>query len=274
MGIRSYGNSSFYYKGVVSKMKNSINYSLAKGNTKMSCRNIYPAWLTVKEFMRLTAAIRFFFICLMMAADTEGRLIKDCFYFLQRICFRDFHTEEEVDDALCQMESNGLIIIYPYESEGYKVELIQIVDFHKFQAGKSYIYGSSVFPPPEGYVVEPPSNQTVEKDERFESFYNTYKKKYKKKEAAAAWSEIAPDDATYLTIMEGLSRWIPYFSTLKKNEIPNPSVFLKSKMFLSVPPICASASSVSDTKNSDQSVTKNENTSFANQEGYSTDLPF
>ena len=181
--------------------------------------------------------VRFFFICLMLCADTEGRCVKDCFYFLQRITFRDMSSEDEVNDALLLMEANGLIIIYPYESEGYAIELIQIVDYHKFQAGKSYVYGSSSYPAPEGYVVEPPAEQKVEKDEHFQAFYNSYPKKYKKKEASEAWAEIDPDDATYLNIMNGLSNWVPYYGTLKKKDIPNPSVFLKNKIYLTNPPI-------------------------------------
>lgn len=234
----------------------------------MSCRNFYPAWFSIKEFMNLDAAVRMLFIGLMCAADTEGRLIMDCFFILRRIGYSDFFSEEEIEKALRQMVANGLIIIYPYESEGYSVNLIQIVDYHKFQAGKSYIYGSSMFPPPEGYVVEPPENNSAEKDERFQSFYNTYPKKYKKKEAATAWSEIAPDDATYHNIMDGLSKWIPYFSSLKKSEIVNPSIFLGSKMFLSAPPTSNSSHMVDRAP-----MTTIDNTKY-DDEGYPIEAPF
>lgn len=216
-----------------------FNFDLAKGNTKKGCRSLHPSWFTTKEFMSLPPNVRFLYIALMCFCDCEGRLIKTLDDFIRQFAYADFETEEEVEEALKMLVKNGLIIIYPYTAEGYTVELIQIVDYSKMQTGKAYKKGSSDFPAPDGYEdyssheVNGEKNET---DDRFQVFYDSYPRKYKKPEAEKVWIQIDPNDDEYQIIMNGLANWIPYFSSIDTKYIPIAETFLKNKMYQDFPP--------------------------------------
>jgi len=220
--------------------KKIFNADLARGNNKKGCRSLHPSWFQTKEFMSLAPKIRFLFIALMCFCDTEGRMIMTLDDFIRKFAYSDFSTEEEVRDALDELEQNGLIIIYPYTAEGYTVELIQIKDYHKIQTGsKAYKKNSSELPPPEGYEVNSRSEkeEKTETDDRFQVFYDSYPRKYKKPEAEKVWNIINPDDDEYQRIMNGLAKWIPFYSRIEEKYIPIAATFLKNKIYQDFPPI-------------------------------------
>ena len=220
-------------------LNKKFNFDLARGNTKKGCRSLHPSWFTTKEFMSLPPKVRFLYIALMCFCDTEGRLIKTLDDFIRQFAYSDFETEEEIEEALRMLEKNGLIIIYPYTAEGYTVELIQIVDYSKIQTGKAYKKGSSDYPAPDGYEdfkSEDVKGEKTETDDRFHVFYDSYPRKYKKPEAEKVWCEMNPDDDEYCLIMNGLARWIPYFSSIEAKYVPMAETFLKDKMYSDWPP--------------------------------------
>lgn len=265
-----------------------MNIDFAKGNTKRKPCNIYPYWFQTEAFMSLPDKVRLLYFCLLMLSDAEGRLIKTSAFILRNFGYADFSSVEEIEEALMMMADNGLIIIYDYTETGLTVELIQIVDYHKTQAGKAYQYGSSNYPAPVGYEVPPPEKKIkaeMEKDSRFINFYATYPRKYRKASAAVVWSDINPSDEEFHKIMEGLARWIPYWVKVGQDSIPNPDVFLKNRLYLKSP---SASSAVPEDQNGNENVSKScknvesthgfEKTEtmdhFTSGEGYSEELPF
>lgn len=217
-------------------MGKKINIRLARGNLQMHCRNIYPLFFNTKEIMDLPPEHRLLFLGLMCLSDTEGRVILDCGEFLRRFAYRDFSDENAVRTAVELLAENGLIIIYDYEEEGYRIQLVQIVNYDQYQAGKSYIYGSSYFPAPEGYIVNPPSNTTT-RDERFLNFFNSYPNKAKKIAASRAWIRLEPDDTMCTNIMDGLKKWNTYWRLVPTAIVPTPDLFLAAKIYSCDPPV-------------------------------------
>ena len=189
--------------------------------------------------MTLTAKAKFLYFALMCFCDTAGRTILRLDVFLRQFAYSDFTTEEEVYDALKLLEKNGLIIIYPYSAEDYSVDLIQIKDYHKMQKGKAYNEKLSELPPPDNYCIgkntESNGDELI-KDDRFDVFYDSYPRKYKRPEALNAWKAINPDDDEYRLIMNGLSEWIPYYSKIESKFIPMASSFLTNQTYLDLPP--------------------------------------
>ena len=216
-----------------------FNIDIAKGNTKRKSCNIYPYWFQTEEFMSLPVQVRLLFFALLTMSDAEGRLIKTSAYILRNFGYADFISVEDIDNALALMAEKGLIYIYDYTDNGMMVELIQIVDYHKTQAGKAYQYGSSVYPAPIGYEVEAPEKKIkaeMEKDSRFLTFYASYPKKYRKASTAEVWAEMNPSDDDFSKIMEGISKWIPLWIKYDQTYIPTADIFLKNRIFIKNPP--------------------------------------
>ena len=248
-----------------------INIDFAKGNTKRKPCNIYPYWFQTEAFMSLPDKVRLLYFGLLMLCDLEGRLIKTTAFILRNFGYADFTSVDEIEEALMMMADKGLIIIYEYKENGLTIELVQIVDYHKTQAGKAYQYGSSNYPAPVGYDVAPPEKKIkaeMEKDSRFINFYATYPRKYRKASAAVVWEEINPTDKEFMKIMEGVARWIPYWVNVGQDSIPNPDVFLINRMYLSNP---LNGSLDQKEKKGNDNVSEDY---FKNSESYPEELPF